>query len=364
MDNAASRNNSAKKSKPSWLAELFGRASLLELERLCQRLGLGLKAGVDVIKLLDTEASRGSAKHRSALSSVRAQVASGFTMAKAFENAQPYFPLLLIQMVSAGEASGRLDRVFAQMSDHYSSLRRARNQFLSKITWPLIQLAIAIGVVCLVIGIQGLVPSADSEFSFDPLGFGLRGASGVATFLFLIGLFLCFIAALTIAIWKNLFQCHRWLIPAVLPIPIIGSVFLNLALARFSMTLSMLLNAGVDAVRCVRQAFLSTSNDYYVQKLPIAVEHVQRGESLANAFHATQVFDDEFLQGVEVGELSGNETESLDRLADEYRRRAESALSQLSIFSGFAIWGLIAALIIFIILRMAIRYVNLLNSLM
>ncbi len=337
---------------------------LAQLETFCSRLSMGLRSGVDVLKLFEIEARRGTPLHRNAMSIVREQMQRGSGMADAFKAAGPYFPPLLIQLISAGEAAGRLDRILAHMSHYYQTLRTARRNFLGQIAWPLIQLVIAIAVIALVIAVRGLVIRGPEEESYDPLGFGLAGSSGVLFFLSIVAVVACLIAGFAFAVWKNVFQCHRWLLPMILPMPILGAVFSNLAMSRMTMTLSMLLNAGVDAMKSMREAFLSTGNDYYIQAMPKSLDEIRRGQSLAHSLEAAQVFPRDFIEGVEVGELSGNETESLEALTAEYARRASSALTQLSIAAGVAIWIFIAGLIIFIIIRMAMQYVNMLNSLM
>jgi type IV pilus assembly protein PilC len=351
-------------SSSSRVLDFLGQMPLDQLEFFCGRLGTGLRSGVDILKFFESEAKRGSVRHRQAMSSVRTSLRGGASLADAFRGVDPYFPLLLIQMVTAGETAGGLDRILSHMSQYYHSLRMARRSFLGQIAWPLIQLVIAIGVVCLVIALRGLAISNPGEDSFDPLGFGLAGGSGVLVFLTFVSIVAVTFAVIAFGVWKNFFQCHRWLIPLVLPVPILGSVFSNLAMSRMSMTLSMLLNSGVDAAKCVREAFLSTGNDYYVQGMPKSLESIVDGKSLAESLDNAQVFPREFLDGIEVGELSGNETESLETLAAEYSRRASTSLTQLSVMTGVAIWILISLFIVFFIIRMVMQYVNMLNSLM
>ena len=343
---------------------LFGRIPLAKLEMLCQRMSIGLRSGVGILKMLETEARQGSPRHREVMTQAIAQIRNGETLAKAFGSAGNYFPPLLIQMISAGETSGGLDRILSHMTQYYQDLRVARRQFLTQIAWPLIQLGLAIGVVCIVIAMRGLLARGPVEEQYDSIGMGLAGVIGVAIFLGWVLIAAVAIGGLVFAVWKNLFNCHQLLIPLVLPIPILGGVFSNTAMARMSMTLSMLLNSGVDAVRCVREAFLSTGNHFYIRGMTPAIENVQQGQSLAHSLNEAKVFPQEFIDGIEVGELSGNETESLEYLATEYSRRAKSSLTQLSVLTSTAIWISIALLIALFIIRMMMQYVNFLNTLM
>jgi type II secretory pathway component PulF len=70
------------------------------------------------------------------------------------------------------------------------------------------------------------------------------------------------------------------------------------------------------------------------------------------------------VEGVSIGELSGNETESLERLASEYDRRAKAAMGQLCITASTAIAVATSLLVIILIIRMAMQYVAMLQSFM
>ncbi len=338
------------------------RIGLRALELFCQRVGIAIRSGVDVLRILDMEKKSGGSTYRRVMGDLQDRVKNGESLAEAMSNANGYFPLLLVQMVHAGELAGGLDRIFAHMSEYYYELRMARNEFWSQLTWPIIQLGIALGVITVMIALQGMFATGPAEMQFDALGLGLRGSSGVMVFwtwvLFAFGL----IFGLIHLVRSNFLQCHRWMLPLILRVPVIGSVFINTALARLTVTLSMLLNAGVDAIRCVRQSFLSTGNDYFMQGLPAAVASVEQGESLAVSYEAAKVLPMEFIQAVEVGELSGNESESLERLASEYQRRAKAALTQLSYIASTVVWLMIAAVIIFFIFRIALRYLGMVNE--
>lgn len=128
------------------------------------------------------------------------------------------------------------------------------------------------------------------------------------------------------------------------------------------MTLAMLLNAGVDAKRCMQEAFRSTGNFYYMSGMKRAVDEVEKGQSFAHSLDCSEVIPKEFVQAIEVGELSGTETDSLERIAHEYSRRSKTALAQLAMATSVAIWAAIAIFLIFLIIRMFMQYVNLLNN--
>ena len=347
----------------SMAASMFSsKISLKAAEQFCARFATALKAGIDPLKLLESESKMVSKRHQEAAASVRDRLIAGDTLAEAMRYRSDYFPTLLIQLVAAGEQAGGLDRTFAYMSRYYRDLRETRGSFLKQIIWPLIQLAIAVLVVSLLIWIIGAVFTDPSNENLDPLGLGLRGTKGVLIFWTYIALFATVVGTMAMAIWKNWFGLHKILMPIAVKIPVIGSVLMNLALSRLTTVLSILLNAGIDAVRAVQMAFSSTGNDYYISRAELAVNQVKKNQSLAKSFSACGVMPQEFIDAIEVGELSGNETESLEMLAAEYDRRAKVALTALSVASSVAVWLFIAGFIIFLIFRLAMFYINILQN--
>ena len=140
----------------------------------CRRMGTGLKAGVDILRLLENETRSGSKKHRETMSGVLNAIREGNTLAKALLLHKSYFPPLLIQLTHASELGGRLDGMFLYMADYYDQLKATRSYFIGRITWPMIQLGMAIVIIGLVILLQGIL----SNTEYDASGLGLRGVNG------------------------------------------------------------------------------------------------------------------------------------------------------------------------------------------
>lgn len=347
----------------SFLDSLFGGASAGQLHQFCSRMGTGMHAGVDLLRLLDTEAKTGPARYRTSVASMSSLIRSGNSFSEAMQMQAPFFPPLLVKMISAGEESGQVERVLKYMSDYYLDLKRTKQEFISQITKPVIQLLLAIAILCGMIFINGFFQSAGpGEKPFDITGVGLRGGSGVLIFLSIISAIALVLGTIAFGVWKNWYGCHQTLVPMVRKIPVLGPVFTMTALSRLSMTMSMMLGAGVDAKRSVRDAVLSTGNFYYIAGLPEIEQAVGKGKSFSEALDVPKRLPDEFIQTLEVGELSGNDSESLERLAVEYREKAQLALKQLAVAAGFLIWMIISGMIIAVIFMVFLQYLSMITS--
>ena len=252
----------------------------------CRRMGIGLRSGVDILRLLESETKSGDSRHRQTMSRVIDRIRGGYGLAEAMEEEKKYFPRLLTQMVGASEIGGRTDHLFHYMADYYDQLKKTRAIFIGQISWPLIQLCLAIMIIGLFILLLGLLPI---DPSFDASGLGLRGVHGFLIYCGVVFGTLFAFGLLGYGLWKNWFNCHRVLVPLLQRIPVLGSAFVTLGLSRLSMTLSMLLNAGVDAKRAVRQSFMATGNYYYIGGIDRAIAEVDKGSSFGDAFDASGV---------------------------------------------------------------------------
>jgi type IV pilus assembly protein PilC len=300
----------------------MARISTRQLAAMCQRVGTSLKAGVEVRRVWTQESERGNSQYRQNAAEVSRLVSKGSGMAEALRSCHGYFPALTCEMVAVGEETGHVESVFLKLSDHYDHLLRLRRTFLAGIAWPMIQLIAGIFILGLLILILGVISDT------SPGVFGLAGPSGFVTYCLFVGL---------------------------IRIPGLGTSIQTMALARLAWTLSMALNAGVEARRAMGLALDSTQNPYFSAHKATADAVIIRGGEFHEALRSTGVFPQDFLDEVENAEVAGTQTESLMRLADQYRERAETSSKVLAVLAGFAIWGMIALIFIFVIISLFIN---------
>jgi len=346
VNEVASSNESGTENAKS-LERIFGGASLKVLEAYCRRMSTGLRSGLDLLRLLDLETNAGTPRHRGVASYMIGLIRSGHSLAEAMQMQGLYFPPLLNKIVDAGEHAGGLDRVFREMADYYQDLKKSKSDFISQITFPVIQLVLAVLIGAGLIYINGFFASgSSSEPAFDLTGIGLRGGLGLLIYMGVVFVFFGSLGILAFGLWKNWFGCHKTLVPLVRNVPVIGTVLTTTALSRLSMTLSMMLGAGVEAKRSVRDAILSTGNHYYISGLEQTLAEIGKGSTFAESLDAPKLLPEEFIQAMEIGEVSGSGSESLERMAIMYREKAQLALKQLAIMAGVAVSMMVAAIII------------------
>ena len=332
----------------------MAQISLRHLAQFCRRMATSLEAGLDVRRVCQTESERGAPHQRQSMSEVSRRVAGGDPLADAMIDSGGYFPPLACEMVRVGEQTGRLESVFHQLADHYDHLLELRRTFLAGVAWPLIELALAIGVMALFIMITAML-------DIDPLGLGIKGIPLLVLYLFLVALAAAAVVVPLVALKKGWLGTAPLLV--AMRIPVVGSCLQLMALSRMAWSLGMAIDAGMDARRSIRLALRSTQNPYYASHAEPADSTVLAGGEMHEALRKAGEYPADFLDTLETGEMTGQVTETMSRLSAEYRRRAEATLRILAMIGGVLVFLAVAAMIGGLIIYMFMQYVNTINSL-
>lgn len=335
------------------------RIGLKPLAQMCHNVGTGLHAGVDIRRIWETEAARGSMRHRSAMSQIRDQVAAGDTVTEAIAASGGYFPGLLKEMVDVGERTGRLDQVFVRLGEHYDNLLRMRRMFLMGIAWPMIELTLGLCVIGLFIWILGMIPQTKDG---PPITFfGLYGNDGLLIYVSVVGGIFALIAGTIFGVRNGWFNVDP-LVRLAMGLPGIGHGLKTVAMSRMTWSLSMATDTEIDARKVVELAVRTTQNPHYTSKIERIQGVIERGGEMREAFESAGVFPDDFLDALHAGEISGRISESMLVLAKDYEDRTKLYYRGLAVAAGIGVFLLVAALIIFLIFTLFMQYLNILDS--
>lgn len=337
------------------------RIPLSQLPPLCRSLGTMLDSGVPMLSALKTVEEQSQGYTQTALHEIALDIRSGSDLTEAFQKHGSYFPELVVDMVTVAEHTGALPEVLKSLADHYENLIRMRRMLLSAIAWPVFQLVAAILVIAGLILIIGWINEARPETGFDPLGFGLSGELGA-----MVWLGYCFgTLAAVFFVYKFLvrgFQQAHALHSLLLTIPVVGHCLRSFAIARFSWAYALTQQSGMDVKSSLAASLKATNNAAFYDAAPRIYAAVAAGEDFADALNHVQLFPRQFIEMVRVGEQSGTVPETLERLSPQFEEDARRSLQALTVTFGWVIWSLVAIMIIFLIFRLAMFYVGMINQ--
>jgi type II secretory pathway component PulF len=323
------------------------------LIRLCHRVGMAVRSGVDARRLWETEERHASGRLKNAITLIRRQVTAGGTVAEGMQASDGYFPPMFVHMVAVGEHTGKLDEVLKRLAQHYEHMAAMRRMFLIGIGWPLFELVLAVLVIGLLIFITGIIGAARGTEAPDVLGWGLVGTRGMIIWFMSCGLVAGAIAVAVHAVARGRLGSQPVL--AAMRIPVLGPCLEALALSRMTWSLALALDAGMDARRAVTLAISAAQNPYYESAGPRVAAAIRANQQFHESFAAAGVFPADFIQQVEVAEMAGTTSESLLRLAQEYEERAKTAMKTLTLVVTGLVWLVIFGVIIFAIFSLFIN---------
>ena len=245
------------------------------------------------------------------------------------------------------------------MADHYRTLVSMKRTFLQGVTRPVLQLITASAVITaffvvlhvLQTRISGLVAPDLFMLGLSPLG-NLALFWGVVMFI-TVGSYL---------VVKGIRSGWFGAIPMriALAVPLLGGTIKTLALSRFAWAFGTAVDAGMNANKAIRLGVRSTQNRFYQVHESSISTSVADGQDFYTALRQTDAFPNDLLQAVQTGERTGELTESLERLSDDYREQSVIDLRRIGQISGFGIFVTVSTLMGFSILFM---YANYLGSL-
>ena len=333
---------------------------LKPLAALCHRVGISLETGIDIRRVWENESERGSTSQRHQSQLIAQAIAAGESMSAAFQKTGKFFPELIHEMVAVGEQTGKLDQVFLRLADHYQHLLSLKRDFLKVIAWPVIQLVSAIGVISLFIYVLGMI----GREPIDVLGFGLTGGRGVIKFLGTVGIISWCVYFMVRAISLQ----APWTLPLqyyLFQLPSIGAALQTLVLSRMAWSLALTTNTGMSIQQALQLAQQSTRTPYFTQHIAAVDAALQRGEPVHEALRHTGVYPDDYLEAMQVGEETGRTSETMAILSRQYEERAKSAMTVITALIGYAVWCLVAVMLIVMIFKIfTAAYLNPINNLL
>jgi type IV pilus assembly protein PilC len=272
-------------------------------------------------------------KLQRALIGVHAGVESGSSFSAALAAYPEVFPPLMISMVRVGEMGGFLGQSLATVAETYQGESELQGKIKSATTYPIIVFVIAIlGVIAMVTFVVPIF-----EGMFTNLGSELPVPTQILVTLSnnMIWLLPVLIVA-WVAGWlswvrnRRSERVRRIVDPWKLKLPVMGPLATKIAVARFTRSLSMMLNAGVPLVQALSIVGSASNNWKIEQAVREIQESVKQGRSFSTPLAKAAVFPPMVAQMTAVGEESGTLADMLASIADFYENEVETATSQLT----------------------------------
>jgi type IV pilus assembly protein PilC len=342
------------KKKSSFLSN-EKKVKLSDITLFSRQLAAMLSAGIPVTRALFTLSRQAeNPTLRNALETISKNVEGGMGLADAFSAFPDIFSKLYVSMLKAGEIGGNLENTLLRLSDQLQKEKQVKDNIKSATSYPKMIgiFTVVIFVAMLVFMVptfQGFIPeSAEipgmTQFIFN-VSESVRtrwyiwiGVIGVIT----ASIVLFFKSKTGHDLWENV----------KLKLPILGPIMLKSVIARFTRTLSTLLEGGIPVVQALESAGPTSGSDVLAETVKLATKRIEEGKTIASTLEESEVFPPMVTHMIAVGEESGTLPSLLDKLAEFYEEEVDVTTKSLQsliqpvllIFIGVLVGGMLVAL--------------------
>lgn len=317
--------------KPKWFAK---KVTYDELHMFCRQmyslLHAGIPISISVTRLAETTRNKTLA---AALQQIVMTLNKGSSLHVAMANFPGIFSDFFLNLITVGENTGNLDRVFLHLAEYLELEVDITQKIKAAIRYP-IMVVVAIVIALLIINVF-VIPA------FAKLYTNLHGVLPLPTRIllvtsnFIINYWYLLIGAVILVILGVRRYVHtskgaiHWG-RLELKIPVIGWLIQRMLLTRFTRLLSLVLRAGITAVDGIQMVGASTNNAYMAEKIKEVTDLIVRGNTISSAIEKTQLFPPLVIQMITLGEESGTIDSLLDEVADYYQREINYDIVRLS----------------------------------
>lgn len=313
--------------------KLFDRVSNADVVMLSRQITTLFEAQVSALRafrLLAAEARTPALGET--LNSIANDLQSGSSISAALGKHPEAFSAFYVNLVRAGEESGKLDETFSFLADYldrnYEITQKARNALV----YPAFIMLTFVSVMTLMMTV--VVPHLASMLNesgqtvpiYTQIVIGL--STFISRYIWLIGILLI-IGVVFLFRFSQTIRGREMLSRARLETPAIGSIFQKIFLSRIADNLSTMLRSGIQVLRGLEITKEVVGDAVYEKVLEAATQDVKGGMPLSDALRKHPEMPGIVVAMIKIGEETGNMGSILETMARFYRREVNNAVDTL-----------------------------------
>lgn len=261
-------------------------------------------------------------------------VKSGSSLSKSFAKYPAVFPAIFIANLKVGEETGEIAEVIGEYSLFLQKMQTLKGKVLQAIRYPVMVMVVAGGVVAFMLVF--IIPTFENLFQSVQ-----ADLPALTEFLLLIsrGLVdnstaLVFIlAAISILIYfgqKNPTIQQNVVDKSLVRVPFVSKIYVTNLLARFSLSMAILLKSKVGLVESLNISKNITSNHLFRNHIDQLLKKTVKGETLSSNLKTSKFFDPTFTRLLAAGEESAELDKVFLQMSNYYSNEFDHYLDNIT----------------------------------
>ena len=305
-----------------------------ELVVFTRQLATMISSGITLLESLEILIDQAeSPPFRATLRAVTDEVRAGSDLSRALTRHPRVFTELYVNMVKAGEVSGQIDEILVRLADYLEAAEKLKREIKSAMTYPVISLVLVLSITAFLM--VGIVPQfrpifESLEIELPGLTLAVLAMSDAVRnngLLCVVGMVMFYF--MVVAIKRTEKGAYGWDV-MMLKLPIFGTLFRKVALARFSRTFSTLIKSGVPILGCLDIVSETAGNKVVSRAVNSAKGAVREGQSLSDPLAQSPVFPPMVTRMIAIGEKSGALEHLLEKIAVFYDEQVSAQVKSLT----------------------------------
>ena len=321
-----------------------------------KQLAVLLKSGVPILQSIELLIEQFEGGMKSMIIRIKDDVKEGIALADALAKYPKVFENIYVQLVRAGEATGKLDVILERLTTFLERREAIGKKVKSAMQQPIIQLVVAILVV--IVLVVKVVPEMAKNFAAQKQELPGPTAFIMALSDFLIGHYLIIILTVVSIIvafkfWKSTKAGGKLWDKIKLKLPIVKSLSQMNAVVQFSYTLGLLLKGGVNIAEALDIVVNIIDNRVLAEALSKARDNIVKEGKIAEYLQQTKMFPPIAIYLIKTGEQTGELDNMLLTVADTYEKEYVELIDKMTgLISPIMLVGM-AVIVGFIVMAVA-----------
>lgn len=314
-----------------------------------------LKSGIPLLQALELLIEQFEGNMRSILIAIKDEVKEGISFADALKKYPKIFDNIYVQLVRAGEASGKLEVILERLTAYLERRAEIRRRIRSALTGPIIQLIVAVVVIAVMMIF--VVPSMAENFTSQGKELPvpteiLLVISRIFTRYYLVVIILAILSTVGYRYWKSTPSGAHMIDRIKLKLPIVGYFTRMNAIVQFCYTLGMLLEGGVNLAESLDIVVSIIDNRVLADALREARDKIIKQGKIAQYLKQTNIFPPIATYLISTGEQTGQLDAMLLTVAKNYEEELGEYADGLSAKIGPVLLILMAVIVGFIVIAL------------
>lgn len=261
------------------------------------------------------------------------ELLKGESLSSAMEMQETVYPKLLINMVKTAEMTGDLPSILDDMAEYYTSMEETRKQMKSAMTYPLVVLTLAFGV--LIFMLTYLVPQFTAMFEENgaELPALTKAIVGLSDFIkakwYLIIIVVVLIVGTFYFCYKKIQKFREFIQMCLMHFPVFGNIIIYNEIANFTKTFASLLNHGVFITDSMEILSKITTNEIYIKIMNETLENLSKGDTISSAFKGKWAVPVVAYEMIVTGETTGQLGAMMEKVAGHFQMLHKSMIDQM-----------------------------------